>query len=111
MSAVAAIREDAVLTAVRMDAPHARTISGTRKDPPETPTMPEPNPVSNVTGITVKRWTVRGSLEEVRVMVPARLCAGKSRFSLMGMSMSAPATASITAKIIFRENPLKRCEK
>ena len=44
-NAVAATIADAVPTAIRMGTPHANTISGTRNDPPETPTIPEKKPV------------------------------------------------------------------
>jgi hypothetical protein len=50
--AVTAIRTDAVPTAACIGTPQASTISGTRKEPPETPTIPAANPVTTATTST-----------------------------------------------------------
>lgn len=34
-----------------------KSIKGTKKEPPETPTIPEINPVSKTTGIVINRFT------------------------------------------------------
>lgn len=46
-----------VPTATRIGTPHARTINGILKDPPDMPTIPGANPVKLVTGSVSHRFT------------------------------------------------------
>ncbi|BBO86432.1 hypothetical protein DSCO28_69980 [Desulfosarcina ovata subsp. sediminis] len=75
IEAVAAIKVDAVPTAVCMGTPQAKTISGTRKEPPETPTIPEPKPVSIVTGSAIHKFTPYISEPDRIRITPKCLCS------------------------------------
>lgn len=106
IKAVTAIKVDAVPTAVCMGTPQAKTISGTRKDPPETPTIPEPKPVKIVTGIATHKLTLYTSAKHRIRMTQNFLFSVKVRCSDTGISMTIPAISNIAANISFKEKPL-----
>jgi len=108
MNAVAAISVDAVPTAVRIGTPHANTISGTRKDPPETPAIPEAKPVKIVIGNATHKLTPYSSVPDRIWIMPKCLFPSKVRSSETGISMTAPAKSNIKANISFKEKPVNK---
>ena len=99
---MAAIRVAAVPTAVLIGTPQAITISGTRKEPPETPTIPEPNPVMIAAGNATHRLIWKVLTLDLILIIPKRFAFSESILSEAGINMIAPAAASMAAKIIFR---------